>query len=43
MTTDCDAVVVGAGHNGLAAAVHLSARGWKVIVIERQPVAGGAV
>ena len=43
MTTDCDAVVVGAGHNGLAAAVHLSARGWKVIVLERQPVAGGAV
>lgn len=39
----CDAIVVGAGHNGLAAAVHLSARGWKVLVLERQPVAGGAV
>lgn len=26
--TDLDAIVVGAGHNGLAAAAHLSARGW---------------
>jgi phytoene dehydrogenase-like protein len=38
-----DAIVVGAGHNGLAAAVHLSARGWKVLVLERQPQPGGAV
>jgi len=38
-----DAVVIGAGVNGLAAAVHLSAKGWKVAVIERAPVAGGAV
>ena len=41
--TDFDAIVVGAGHNGLAAAVHLSARGWKVLVLERHAVAGGAV
>jgi phytoene dehydrogenase-like protein len=38
-----DAVVIGAGVNGLAAAVHLSARGWKVAVVERAEVAGGAV
>src|SRR5579862_2927429 len=38
-----DAVVIGAGVNGLAAAVHLSAKGWKVAVVERAPVAGGAV
>src|ERR1700745_731814 len=38
-----DAVVIGAGVNGLAAAVHLSAKGWKVAVVERADVAGGAV
>jgi phytoene dehydrogenase-like protein len=38
-----DAIVVGAGINGLAAAVHLAAKGWKVIVLERADVAGGAV
>ena len=30
-----DAVVVGAGVNGLAAALHLAAKGWKVAVVER--------
>ncbi len=30
-----DAIVVGAGHNGLAAAVHLASKGWKVGVFER--------
>jgi phytoene dehydrogenase-like protein len=38
-----DAIVIGAGVNGLAAAVHLSAKGWKVAVLERNGVAGGAV
>ena len=38
-----DAIVVGAGHNGLAAAVHLSSKGWKVLVLEQAAVAGGAV
>ncbi len=38
-----DAVVVGAGHNGLATAIHLAARGWSVAVAERNAEAGGAV
>lgn len=38
-----DAIVVGAGVNGLAAALHLSVKGWKVLVVERAATAGGAV
>jgi phytoene dehydrogenase-like protein len=38
-----DAVVVGAGINGLAAALHLAVKGWKVVVVERADAAGGAV
>lgn len=38
-----DAVVIGAGHNGLAAAIHLARHGWKVGVFEAKPDAGGAV
>jgi len=38
-----DAVVVGAGINGLAAALHLAAKGWKVAVVERAEIPGGAV
>ncbi|MEJ8572324.1 NAD(P)/FAD-dependent oxidoreductase [Microbaculum marinum] len=38
-----DAVFVGAGHNALAAAVHLANRGWSVGVFERNETAGGAV
>lgn len=40
---DYDALVLGAGHNGLAAAVHLASKGWKVAVIEAKGIAGGAV
>jgi len=38
-----DIIVVGAGHNGLAAAVHLAAQGRKVLVVEARQEAGGAV
>ncbi|MBO6901624.1 MAG: NAD(P)/FAD-dependent oxidoreductase [Rhizobiaceae bacterium] len=38
-----DAVFVGAGHNALAAAVHMAARGWKVGVFEQAEAPGGAV
>ncbi len=38
-----DAVIIGAGHNGLAAAVHLVSKGWRVAVVEAKPQAGGAV
>ena len=37
-----DAVVVGAGHNGLVCAAYLAAGGMKVCVLERRGVVGGA-
>lgn len=43
MTERYDAVVVGAGPNGLVAANHLLDRGWSVLVLEAQPEVGGAV
>jgi phytoene dehydrogenase-like protein len=41
--SDVDAVVIGAGHNGLVAANVLAQRGWRVLVLEEQPLPGGAV
>src|SRR3954454_4242056 len=38
-----DAVVVGAGPNGLIAANHLADAGWEVVVCEEQPEPGGVV
>lgn len=38
-----DAVVIGAGPNGLVAANLLADRGWEVTVLEAQPEPGGAV
>jgi phytoene dehydrogenase-like protein len=43
MTTTFDAVVIGAGPNGLVAANALADQGWSVIVLEAQPEPGGAV
>ena len=37
-----DAVVVGAGHNSLVTAAMLAREGWKVLVLERRDVVGGA-
>lgn len=43
MSDTFDAVFVGAGHNCLAAALHMATRGWRVGVFEQAAVAGGAV
>jgi phytoene dehydrogenase-like protein len=37
-----DAVVVGAGHNGLTAASYLAKSGLSTLVLERRPIVGGA-
>jgi len=36
-----DAVIIGAGHNGLVAAAYLAKAGLRVCVVERRPVLGG--
>ncbi|MDF9717664.1 NAD(P)/FAD-dependent oxidoreductase [Nocardioides sp. ChNu-99] len=43
MTSTYDAVVIGAGPNGLVAANLLVDAGWSVLVLEAQPKVGGAV
>jgi phytoene dehydrogenase-like protein len=42
-TDSCDAIVIGAGPNGLVAANALADAGWDVIILEAQPEVGGAV
>ncbi len=37
-----DAIIVGAGHNGLVAAAYLAKAGRRVLVLEQRPVIGGA-
>lgn len=40
--TDYDALIVGAGHNGLTCACYLARAGLKVLVLERRAIVGGA-
>jgi phytoene dehydrogenase-like protein len=40
-TKQYDAIVIGAGHNGLVAANYLAKAGRKVLVLERREIAGG--
>ena len=41
MTANYDCIIVGAGHNGLVAAIYLAKAGKKVLVLERRGIAGG--
>ena len=43
MTSRYDAIVVGAGHNGLVTAAYLAAAGRRVLVLERSELVGGCV
>src|SRR6202140_4142357 len=40
--SDLDAIVIGAGHNGLTCAAYLGMAGLRVRVVERRGVVGGA-
>ncbi|MBY0514427.1 MAG: NAD(P)/FAD-dependent oxidoreductase [Gemmataceae bacterium] len=41
MPTTHDAIIIGAGHNGLVAAAYLAKAGYKVLVLERRDILGG--
>jgi phytoene dehydrogenase-like protein len=42
MKSEYDAIIVGAGHNGLVSAAYLARAGLKVGVFEKRPIVGGA-
>jgi phytoene dehydrogenase-like protein len=42
MPTRYDAIIIGGGHNGLVAACYLAKARWKVLVLERRYIVGGA-
>ena len=37
-----DCIIIGAGHNGLVCSNYLARKGWKVLVVERRHLVGGA-
>ena len=39
--THYDAIIIGAGHNGLVTAAYLAKAGYKVLVLERRDIVGG--
>src|SRR6187200_761298 len=43
MTTTYDAIILGAGHNGLILQAYLGKAGLKTLAIDRRPVAGGGL
>jgi phytoene dehydrogenase-like protein len=43
VTDTADAVIIGAGHNGLVSAALLADAGWDVVALEAQAAPGGAV
>ncbi|GAB4526648.1 MAG: NAD(P)/FAD-dependent oxidoreductase [Anaerolineae bacterium] len=40
---DCDVLIIGAGHNALVCGGYLAKAGYRVTLLERRPVVGGAV
>ena len=42
MAATYDAIIIGGGHNGLVAACYLARANWKVLVLERRYLVGGA-
>ena len=40
-TNTYDAIIIGAGHNGLVTAAYLARAGYKVLVLERREIVGG--
>src|SRR4051812_32444224 len=41
MASNYDAIVIGAGHNGLVTAAYLAKSGYRVLVLERNEILGG--